>query len=61
LGINIVTDTRLRIGVTCHLILSFDCCVVFCCRLELWQDPHMEYLTKGLRHLGPNFHVLDAK
>ncbi|GJN17738.1 hypothetical protein PR202_gb04834 [Eleusine coracana subsp. coracana] len=28
--------------------------------LELWRDQHIEYLTKGLRHLGPNFHVLDA-
>ncbi|TVU35175.1 hypothetical protein EJB05_17052 [Eragrostis curvula] len=28
--------------------------------LELWRDEHIEYLTKGLRHLGPNFHVLDA-
>ncbi|CAL4947546.1 unnamed protein product [Urochloa decumbens] len=28
--------------------------------LELWRDQHIEYLTHGLRHLGPNFHVLDA-
>ncbi|KAL6614555.1 hypothetical protein ACP70R_036825 [Stipagrostis hirtigluma subsp. patula] len=28
--------------------------------LELWRDQHIEYLTKGLRHLGPGFHVLDA-
>uniref|UniRef100_A0A453FGF5 Uncharacterized protein n=2 Tax=Aegilops tauschii subsp. strangulata TaxID=200361 RepID=A0A453FGF5_AEGTS len=29
--------------------------------LELWRDQHVEYLTKGLRHLAPSFHVLDAK
>ncbi|RLN22670.1 hypothetical protein C2845_PM07G22300 [Panicum miliaceum] len=28
--------------------------------LELWRDQHIEYLTHGLRHLGPAFHVLDA-
>ncbi|KAM3332260.1 hypothetical protein ACQJBY_027832 [Aegilops geniculata] len=28
--------------------------------LELWRDQHVEYLTKGLRHLAPSFHVLDA-
>ncbi|CAA7407839.1 unnamed protein product [Spirodela intermedia] len=28
--------------------------------LELWRDKHIEYLTRGLRQLGPNFHVLDA-
>ncbi|OQU87492.1 protein farnesyltransferase subunit beta isoform X1 [Sorghum bicolor] len=28
--------------------------------LELWRDQHIEYLTRGLRHLGPAFHVLDA-
>jgi hypothetical protein len=43
------------------LTLSVDCWFVFCFRLELWRDQHIEYLTKGLRHLGPNFHVLDAK
>jgi protein farnesyltransferase subunit beta len=35
--------------------------VLFCCRLELWRDTHAEYLTHGLRHLSPSFHVLDAK
>ncbi|XP_051225916.1 protein farnesyltransferase subunit beta [Lolium perenne] len=28
--------------------------------LELWRDTHAEYLTHGLRHLSPSFHVLDA-
>ncbi|CAM0882823.1 unnamed protein product [Alopecurus aequalis] len=28
--------------------------------LELWRDQHVEYLTKGLKHLAPSFHVLDA-
>ncbi|VAH79398.1 unnamed protein product [Triticum turgidum subsp. durum] len=28
--------------------------------LELWRDQHVKYLTKGLRHLAPSFHVLDA-
>nr|XP_029144309.1 protein farnesyltransferase subunit beta [Arachis hypogaea] len=28
--------------------------------LELQRDKHIEFLTKGLRHLGPNFSVLDA-
>ncbi|KAG8077833.1 hypothetical protein GUJ93_ZPchr0007g4409 [Zizania palustris] len=28
--------------------------------LELWRDQHIEYLTGGLKHLGPSFHVLDA-
>ncbi|KAM0000799.1 putative protein farnesyltransferase [Helianthus debilis subsp. tardiflorus] len=28
--------------------------------LELQRDSHMEYLVKGLRHLGPSFSVLDA-
>lgn len=28
--------------------------------LELWRDQHIEYLTPGLRHMGPAFHVLDA-
>ncbi|XP_072960011.1 protein farnesyltransferase subunit beta [Typha angustifolia] len=28
--------------------------------LELWRDKHVEYLTKGLGLLGPNFNVLDA-
>ncbi|EMS61097.1 Protein farnesyltransferase subunit beta [Triticum urartu] len=28
--------------------------------LELWRDQHVEYLMKGLRHLAPSFHVLDA-
>ncbi|KAF8390402.1 hypothetical protein HHK36_024928 [Tetracentron sinense] len=28
--------------------------------LELQRDKHMEYLTKGLRQLGPGFCVLDA-
>ncbi|KAG9140699.1 hypothetical protein Leryth_006898 [Lithospermum erythrorhizon] len=29
--------------------------------LELQRDDHMEYLTKGLRRLGPSFTSLDAK
>ncbi|KVI09182.1 hypothetical protein Ccrd_012427, partial [Cynara cardunculus var. scolymus] len=29
--------------------------------LELQRDNHIEYLMKGLRHLGPSFSVLDAK
>ncbi|KAJ4959921.1 hypothetical protein NE237_019831 [Protea cynaroides] len=29
--------------------------------LELRRDKHLEYLTKGLRQLGPSFCVLDAK
>lgn len=28
--------------------------------LELQRDNHIEYLMKGLRHLGPSFSVLDA-
>uniref|UniRef100_A0A0E0N261 Protein farnesyltransferase subunit beta n=1 Tax=Oryza rufipogon TaxID=4529 RepID=A0A0E0N261_ORYRU len=28
--------------------------------LELWREQHVEYLTRGLKHLGPSFHVLDA-
>ncbi|KAK3020391.1 hypothetical protein RJ639_046124 [Escallonia herrerae] len=28
--------------------------------LELQRDKHMEFLTKGLRQLGPSFSVLDA-
>ncbi|KAG9448669.1 hypothetical protein H6P81_008634 [Aristolochia fimbriata] len=28
--------------------------------LELWRDKHMEFLTRGLRLLGPSYHVLDA-
>uniref|UniRef100_A0A0E0C7L9 Prenyltransferase alpha-alpha toroid domain-containing protein n=1 Tax=Oryza meridionalis TaxID=40149 RepID=A0A0E0C7L9_9ORYZ len=28
--------------------------------LELWREQHAEYLTRGLKHLGPSFHVLDA-
>ncbi|MQL88388.1 hypothetical protein Taro_020946 [Colocasia esculenta] len=28
--------------------------------LELWRDKHIEFLTKGLKHLGPSFCVLDA-
>ncbi|MED6127533.1 hypothetical protein PIB30_088871 [Stylosanthes scabra] len=28
--------------------------------LELQRDKHIDFLTKGLRHLGPNFSVLDA-
>ncbi|KAK7381394.1 hypothetical protein VNO78_34048 [Psophocarpus tetragonolobus] len=28
--------------------------------LELQRDNHMQYLSKGLRHLGPAFSVLDA-
>uniref|UniRef100_A0A0D9V5E4 Protein farnesyltransferase subunit beta n=1 Tax=Leersia perrieri TaxID=77586 RepID=A0A0D9V5E4_9ORYZ len=28
--------------------------------LELWREQHTEYLTRGLKHLGPSFHVLDA-
>ncbi|XP_076905171.1 protein farnesyltransferase subunit beta-like [Bidens hawaiensis] len=28
--------------------------------LELQRDSHVEYLEKGLRHLGPSFSVLDA-
>ncbi|KAF8751381.1 hypothetical protein HU200_012052 [Digitaria exilis] len=28
--------------------------------LELWRDQHIEYLTHGLRHLGPAFQILDA-
>nr|CAD1823884.1 unnamed protein product [Ananas comosus var. bracteatus] len=28
--------------------------------LELWRDKHVEYLSRGLRLLGPSFHVLDA-
>jgi len=41
-----------------HRLLLSSC---FLCRLELWRDEHIEYLTRGLRHLGPAFHVLDAK
>ncbi|KAE9449148.1 hypothetical protein C3L33_18956, partial [Rhododendron williamsianum] len=29
--------------------------------LEVQRDKHIEYLTKGLRQLGPTFAVLDAK
>ncbi|CAL9157862.1 unnamed protein product [Musa hybrid cultivar] len=28
--------------------------------LELWRDKHIEFLTRGLKQLGPNYHVLDA-
>ncbi|XP_077238665.1 prenyltransferase family protein [Tasmannia lanceolata] len=28
--------------------------------LELWRENHIEFLTKGLVLLGPNFYVLDA-
>ncbi|XP_042412588.1 uncharacterized protein LOC122001752 [Zingiber officinale] len=31
------------------------------CRLELWRDKHIEFLTKGLGKLGPSYNVLDAK
>lgn len=30
-------------------------------RLEIWRDKHIEFLTRGLRKLGPQFSVLDAK
>lgn len=29
-------------------------------RLQLFRDEHIDFLTKGLRHLGPSFCVLDA-
>ncbi|KAJ6796466.1 protein farnesyltransferase subunit beta [Iris pallida] len=28
--------------------------------MELWRDKHIEFLIRGLRLLGPNYHVLDA-
>lgn len=28
--------------------------------MELWRDKHIEFLTRGLRVLGPSYHVLDA-
>ncbi|KAJ0985826.1 hypothetical protein J5N97_004182 [Dioscorea zingiberensis] len=28
--------------------------------MELWRDKHIEFLTRGLRQLGPSFFVLDA-
>lgn len=28
--------------------------------VELWRDKHIEFLTRGLRLLGPSYHVLDA-
>ncbi|XP_008801084.1 protein farnesyltransferase subunit beta [Phoenix dactylifera] len=27
---------------------------------ELWCDKHVEFLTRGLKQLGPSYHVLDA-
>jgi protein farnesyltransferase subunit beta len=30
-------------------------------RLEVQRDKHIEYLTKGLHHLGSNFSILDSK
>lgn len=31
------------------------------CSFEIRRDNHIEYLTKSLKQLGPNFAVLDAK
>ncbi|CAA6665505.1 unnamed protein product [Spirodela intermedia] len=28
--------------------------------LKLWRDKHIVFLTRGLKQLGPSFHVLDA-
>ncbi|URE37401.1 protein farnesyltransferase subunit [Musa troglodytarum] len=29
--------------------------------VELWRDKHIEFLARGLKQLGPSYHVLDAK
>ncbi|URE37402.1 protein farnesyltransferase subunit [Musa troglodytarum] len=28
--------------------------------VELWRDKHIEFLARGLKQLGPSYHVLDA-
>ena len=45
------------IGIGFLAILSLD--LIF--SLELQRDKHIEFLTNGLRQLGPSFCVLDAK
>lgn len=45
------------LGIGFLAILSLD--LIF--SLELQRDKHIEFLTNGLRQLGPSFCVLDAK